>query len=330
MTPDTIQSNMTEDGIAYFVDRKPKDADFLAEVIEGLSKSPKSIPPKFFYDDAGSQLFNKICETPEYYVTRTEVALMGRIGGEIAELAGPGRVVVEYGCGSSLKIDALLNALVDPAEYLAIDISRDHLRHTIRDIARDHPAVRIGGLCADFTSGTDLPDEVGDGRRLAFFPGSTIGNQTPDEAALFLRDVRQMVGDDGELLIGVDQRKAKSILDKAYNDSEGYTAAFNLNLLHRMKNELGAEVEIDSFEHAAFFNEALSRIEMHLVSLAAQSIELGGKSFDFELDETIHTENSYKYGIEDFKNMAAGSGFDTMASWTDADDLFSIHYLAAA
>ncbi len=329
MSPDAAQDDLSADGVAYFDDRKPKAVDFLAEVLEGLAKSPKCIPPKFFYDDAGSHLFNAICETEEYYVTRTETALMAEIAPEIAALAGPGRVVVEYGCGSSLKIDILLNLLDSPAEFLGIDISGEHLRQTVIEIARDHPEVRVGGLCADFSGGLELPNEVGEGRLLAFFPGSTIGNQTPAEAEEFLHDVRATVGDDGEMLIGVDLRKSPDILNPAYNDAAGYTAEFNLNLLHRMVNELGADLEIESFRHKAFFNEVESRIEMHLESLKAQTIAVGGQSFDFAEGEKIHTENSYKYSVEDFGALAGRAGFDVRKTWTDRDQLFSVHYLQA-
>ncbi len=329
MSPDAAQDDLSADGVAYFDDRKPKTVDFLAEVLEGLAKSPKCIPPKFFYDDAGSHLFNAICETEEYYVTRTETALMAEIGPEIAALAGSGRVVVEYGCGSSLKIDILLNLLDSPAEFLGIDISGEHLRQTVIEIARDHPEVRVGGLCADFSGGLALPNNVGEGRLLAFFPGSTIGNQTPAEAEEFLHDVRATVGDYGEMLIGVDLRKSLDILNPAYNDAAGYTAEFNLNLLHRMVNELGADLEIESFRHKAFFNEAESRIEMHLESLKAQTIAVGGQSFDFAEGEKIHTENSYKYSVEDFGALAGRAGFDVRKTWTDPDQLFSVHYLQA-
>jgi L-histidine N-alpha-methyltransferase len=329
MSSEASRENLFADGVAYFVDRKPKAADFMAEVLEGLAKSPKAIPPKFFYDDAGSHLFNAICETPEYYVTRTETSLMATIGPEIAALAGPGRVVVEYGCGSSLKIDILLNLLDKPAEFLGIDISGEHLRQTVIEIARDHPDVRVGGLCADFSGGLDLPTEMGEGRLLAFFPGSTIGNQTPAEAEDFLRDVRATIGDDGEMLIGVDLRKSPDILNPAYNDAAGHTAAFNLNLFHRMVNELGADLDIGSFRHKAFFNEAESRIEMHLESQKAQTILLGDRSFDVADGETIHTENSHKYSIEAFSDLAGRAGFDVRKSWTDKDQLFSIHYLGA-
>ena len=326
----TKQKN-TSKGIDYFVDQMPKPTDFLEEVVAGLSKCQKAIPPKFFYDAIGSHLFDKICETPEYYVTRTEIALLNKIGGEISEVAGASKIVVEFGCGSSLKIGALLTALEEPAEYLAIDISREHLLRTATDIANDFPQIRVGALCADFSVSLQLPEQVGgEGKgRLAFFPGSTIGNQTPKDAKNFLYQVRGMVGAAGALLIGVDLKKDKSIIDAAYNDAAGYTAAFNLNLLHRMKNELGAEVEIDAFRHRAFYNTQQGRVEMHLVSSKDQVILVNGMEFEFSMKDTIHTENSYKYTLEEFADLAIGSGFKVLKVWKDAKDLFSVQYLEA-
>ena len=251
MNTSSADHQETADGVAYFIDQKPAPADFLAEVLEGLARLPKSIPPKFFYDETGSSLFNKICETPEYYVTRTEVALMNTIGPEIAALAGPSRAVIEYGCGSSLKINALLTALESPSEYLAIDISKEHLLQTAADIAAGHSSVKVGALCTDFSGDLVLPEALGgSSRRLAFFPGSTIGNQTPSDAQIFLQNVRQVVGEDGSLLIGVDLEKDKSInpiglynltqtiiacsrnlptiAESDENDNEGFTRAMEM------------------------------------------------------------------------------------------------------
>ena len=323
--------NETPDTRPYFIDRKLEQADFLTEVTAGFAKLPKSIPPKFFYDETGSNLFNQISSTPEYYVTRTEVALLKQIGKEISALAGPGRVVIEYGCGLSVKISTLLSALDEPAEYLAIDISREHSLRTAANIANNFPNVRVGAICADFLRGLELPELDGKNKnkRLAFFPGSTIGNQTPEEAGEFLQMVRNVVGVGGNLLIGVDLKKNKIILNAAYNDAQGYTAAFNLNLLHRIKNELNADVDVDAFRHLAFYNEQESRIEMHLVSTQDQAIFLNGRTFQFIQDETLHTENSYKYSLDGFAELASKNGFLVMKSWTDRDNLFSIQYLVA-
>lgn len=327
-------ANMSDekiDGIDYFVDLQPETEDFREAVLAGLALPQKSISPMFFYDAAGSKIFDQICESPEYYVTRTEIALMGDIQAELKSLVAPGSIVVEYGCGSSLKIRALLSALPDPAEYLAIDISKTHLITTIQEIAADYPDIRVGAICADFSDALEWPAQANPDQadRLAFFPGSTIGNQTPDEAMEFLTRVRHMVGGDGSLLIGVDLKKDIDVLNRAYNDAAGYTAGFNLNLLDRMKRELGAVLDVSAFAHDAFYNEAMGRIEMHLVSQTDQTIQIGEESFSFKYGETIHTENSYKYSIEDFIELARKSGFGAVKSWRDAEDLFSIHYLKA-
>lgn len=316
---------------SYFFDQNPDKGDFLEEAIVGFSKSPKSISPKFFYDDRGSDIFSKICQTPEYYITRTEISLLEQVGDEIAAFAGTNRVVIEYGCGSSLKINALLSALKEPAEYLAIDIAAAHLQKTIKDIAVQYPNLRVGGLCADFMGSLTLPEQVGGGAesRLAFFPGSTIGNQTPTEAINFMKMVHSVVGVGGALLIGVDLKKDKVLLERAYNDKQGYTAAFNLNLFLRMREELNADINISLFRHLAFYNEQESRIEMHLMAEESQSIQLGGQVFCFAQNETVHTENSYKYSIDEFDVLAVKGGFTVDKVWIDKGELFSIHYLTA-
>jgi dimethylhistidine N-methyltransferase len=317
---------------AYFVDHQPEVEDFRAAVLAGLSASPKTVPPKFFYDEPGSNLFERICRTEEYYLTRTEIDLLRDKGPEIAELAGSQTVVVEYGCGSSRKIRALLDNLDAPAEYVAIDISRQHLGRVVADIAGDYAEIRVGGICADFTADLDLPREAGlNGiRKLGFFPGSTIGNMSPGEARKFLAGVRRQVAGDGALVIGVDLKKDERILNAAYNDADGVTAAFNLNILHRMNRELGSRIDVEKFEHLAFYNRSEGRIEMHLKSRAEQTVKIAGREFDFARDETIHTENSYKFHIEEFSELAGQAGFATEAAWTDPDDLFCILYLSAA
>jgi dimethylhistidine N-methyltransferase len=311
------------------LDLKPRVEDFAAAAVAGLAAQPKAIAPKFFYDSRGSDFFNRICETPEYYVTRTELRMLDDLGPEIAALAGPAASVIEFGCGSSDKIRRLLAALDAPADYVAIDISYDQLLASAEEIALEHPDVNVSAICADFSQAFSLPPEFcdGDGRRLAFFPGSTIGNQTPEEAEQFLRLVRAVVGEGGALLIGVDLKKDEAVLNRAYNDAAGETAGFNLNLLHRMRDELGAEVDPQTFDHKAFFNAALGRIEMHLVSRAAQTVRLSGQDFAFAAGETIHTECSYKYELEEFAALTRRAGFSVRRSWTDADRLFSIHFL---
>jgi dimethylhistidine N-methyltransferase len=317
------------EGIDYFVDLQPETEDFLATVLSGLSQTQKAIPPKFFYDAKGSHIFDQICETPEYYVTRTEIALLVNIQAEIDALVKPDSVIVEYGCGSSLKIRALLSALSSAAGYVAIDISKSHLIATAIEIATEYPDIRVGAICADFAAELEWPEQAGLAQkgRLAFFPGSTIGNQTPQEAVQLLERVRHMVGDEGNLLIGVDLKKDFDLLNSAYNDAAGHTADFNLNLLHRMKNELNADLDISAFAHNAFYNEELSRMEMHLVSKVPHSIKIDGQTFNFKKGESIHTENSYKYSKVEFGNLARKAGFDIVESWCDENDLFSIHYM---
>ena len=313
------------------LDLKPRVEDFKGAVIAGLSAQPKAIPPKFFYDKRGSDFFYRICETPEYYVTRTELGMLDDLGPQIAALAGPAASVIEFGCGSAEKIRKLLASLDAPADYVAIDISRDHLLASAEEIAIENPNLNVSAICADFSLAFDLPDDFcdGAGRRVAFFPGSTIGNQTPAEAENFLRHVRSVVGTGGALLIGVDLKKDAARLNAAYNDAAGETAGFNLNLLHRMKGELGAAVDPGRFAHRAFYNPDLGRIEMHLESQGAQAIHLDGHTFAFADRETIHTECSYKYEIGEFAHLARRAGFAVRKSWTDAGRLFSIHFLEA-
>lgn len=313
------------------LDLKPRLEDFEDAVVAGLSAQPKAIAPKFFYDKRGSDFFYRICETPEYYVTRTELAMLDDLGPEIATLTGPSASVIEFGCGSAEKIRKLLTSLDAPADYVAIDISHDHLLASAEEIAIENPDLNISAICADFSQDFSLPDEFcdGGGRRLAFFPGSTIGNQTPEEAEEFLRLVRATVGPGGALLIGVDLKKDIARLNEAYNDAAGETAGFNLNLLYRMRDELGADIDPERFGHLAFYNAGLGRIEMHLKSLGAQTVRVGAHDFTFADGETIHTECSYKYEVSEFSDLARRAGFSVRKSWTDADRLFSIHFLEA-
>ncbi len=321
---------MSQNTLAFFIDLEPAIEDFRESVVAGLSRSPRELACKFFYDPTGMELFHKICNTDEYYVTRTELALLRQIGPEVAALAGPDTAVVEFGAGSDLKVRLLLDALERPAQYVPIDIAREPLRDATEAIARDYPAMRVGAICADFTTLAALPEEAMrdvKGRRLGFFPGSTIGNFTRSDAADFMALIRSVMGPGGALLIGVDLKKDEARLNAAYNDAAGYTAAFNLNLLHRMKRELGAELDPDAFEHVAFYNDAEGRVEMHLRSLKAQTIRIGSDSFDLAAGEQVHSENSHKYGIEEFTAVAQRAGFESAAVWTDPDNLFSIHYL---
>jgi dimethylhistidine N-methyltransferase len=324
---------MQDPSLAFFVDLKPAASDFRESVVEGLSGEPKRLACKFFYDETGLDLFGKICETAEYYVTRTEIGLLRDIGPEIARLAGPDRTVVELGSGSDVKIRLLLDALDRPAQYVPIDISHFHLRQAASAVALDYPALRVGAVCADFTAPMSIPEDAiapSPGGRLGFFPGSTIGNLSPAEAEVFLRGLHPLLGSGGALLIGVDLQKETARLDAAYNDAAGYTAAFNLNILHRIASELDADLDPAAFEHYAFYNEAEGRIEMHLRSWRTQTLRVGGRSFDVAQGELIHTENSYKYSLDGFTALSEAAGYTTVARWTDAETLFSIHYLKVA
>jgi len=318
--------------LAFFQDDAPRVDDLRAAVLTGLAQPQKSLPPKFFYDEAGTALFEAITRTEEYYVTRTEVALLGAIMPEVADLAGPQSVVVEPGGAAGAKIRVVLDHLTRPAGYIAIDISRAHLIDTALRIAESYPEIAVGAVCADFLDVAGLPpaaDGIGR-RRLGFFPGSTIGNFAPDQAVTILKWFRTIVGNEGALLIGVDVKKDRAVLDAAYNDRAGVTAAFNRNLLHRINRELGADIDADSFDHVAFFNERLGRIEMHLRSRRAQRITIEGHGFDFAADETIHTENSYKYDPDDFDGLAARAGLRAARHWMDPAQQFSVHYLVGA
>ena len=316
--------------LAAFVDREPVVEDFETAVLSGLGAAPKTLPCKFFYDRAGSELFSRICELDEYYPTRTEIGLLGRISSDIARLMGPDCHLIEFGSGDGIKVRLLLDAVDALAGYTAVDISRDHLKRSAEDLARLYPDMEIAAVCADYTKPFDVPppSAKADARRVGFFPGSTIGNFTPAEAVEFLRTAAKLL-EGGDLIIGVDLKKDIARLESAYNDSEGVTAAFNLNLLARINRELSGDFIIDAFEHRAHYDPVAGRIEMHLISRRDQFVTVGGRRFDFAAGETIHTENSYKYAMEEFREVAANAGFKALGGWTDDENLFSIHYLRA-
>jgi dimethylhistidine N-methyltransferase len=310
----------------HFHDLHPARADMRAEVLAGLASPQKRIAPKFFYDAAGSRLFDAICTLPEYYPTRTEIAILREFGAEMAQRLGRDALLVELGSGSSLKIRVLLEAL-RPAVYMPVDISRDHLLDSARALASTFPELQVHAVCADYSVPFVLPVELHDHPRAAFFPGSSVGNFEPADAERFLRRVGEMLGRGGRLLIGVDLVKDHSVLNAAYNDAAGTTAAFNLNLLQRINRELDGNFDLDAFRHEAFFNDELSRIEMHLISTRDQQVRVSGESFDFREGESIHTECSYKYRIERFHALARRAGFEPEQVWTDADELFSVQCL---
>jgi dimethylhistidine N-methyltransferase len=305
------------------------DDDFLACVREGLRRYPRSIPPKFFYDAHGSHLFDLICSTPEYYPTRTETCILERHGAEMAQLIGASCVLIELGSGSAVKTPLLLRHLADGAAYIPVDICEPNLLQSTRRLQAMFPAIRMQPLCADYCH---IPAHAlahySDRRQVIFFPGSTIGNCTPEEAVQLLGHVAKLVGGNGALLVGVDSKKSPDLLDAAYNDAQGYTAEFNLNLLTRMQRELGAQLDASQFAHQAYYNAARGRIEMHLVSRCRQAIRLGEESFRFEAGETIHTENSYKYTVQEFGRLARAAGWHLETTWSDGDGMFHVHYLS--
>ena len=314
-----------------FRDEGPEIGDFKTEVIENLSREQKSLPCKFFYDKQGSTLFDRICELDEYYPTRTEIALLDRHGEEFAELSGPSCHLIEFGSGSSVKVRLLLDRLDEPAAYTAIDISRDHLIDAASALAEEFPEIEVEAVWADYTQPLRLERENGNaGRRLGFFPGSTIGNFAPDEAHAFLERSAETIGPGGSMLIGVDLKKDEDTLVAAYNDREGVTAAFNENLLARINRELEGDFDLSAFSHDAVYNRQHGRIEMHLVSGRDQTARVGDRSFDFRAGETIHTENSYKYSIEQFQGLCRGARYEPVKAWTDPDGMFSLHFLNVA
>ena len=311
-----------------FHDLAPGEESFRDAVLRGLGRTPKSIPCKFLYDTRGSALFEAICRLPEYYPTRTEIAILQENAGEIAKRIGPHGRLIEFGSGASTKARILLQALDRPAAYVPVDISREHLRDAAGSLAEDFPWLPVVAVCADYTRPFPLPTLPGpEGKRVGFFPGSTIGNFEPDAALAFLTNYARVLGSGGEMLIGVDLKKDPEILDAAYDDRAGVTAAFNLNLLERINRELDADLEIDCFEHVAFYNEAEGRVEIYIRSLVAQEARIAGARFRFAEDELIHTEYSYKYSVPEFRALAARAGFRPIDTWTDPAELFSVHYL---
>jgi dimethylhistidine N-methyltransferase len=299
--------------------------EFHRAVLEGLAAHPRAIPAKFLYDARGSGLFDEICDLPEYYLTRTETAILKQRAKEIGRRAGPGCSLIEFGSGSSVKSRLLIEALPKLALYAPIDISRQHLDATAAGLRRDYPKLRVEPVCADFMG--PVPPIESKGRRLGFFPGSTIGNLTPEEATAFLRNVRSLVADDGALVLGADLKKDPQRLHAAYNDSAGVTAAFTLNLLRRMNRELQATFDLSAFAHEAFYDATEGRIEIYFKSLKQQSVTVAGKRFEFAAGERVHTEYSYKYDTARLAALAASGGFRIAETWTDPERLFAVVYL---
>lgn len=300
---------------------------FLADVQAGLSRRPMRLPSKYFYDAEGSRLFDQITALDPYYPTRTELSIMRDHVHEMEDQIGPHALLVEYGSGSSQKTRTLLDNLRDPAGYVPIDISRDHLVQAAEDLASRYPSLEILPVCADYTQSFPVPQpETPPARTVVYFPGSTIGNMTPDVAVRFLKHARS-IGQD--MLLGVDLVKDVTVLESAYNDPEGVTAAFNLNLLTHISNVLDAEIDVSAFRHRAFYDEAHARIEMHLVAERDQILVVGGKSYSIARGESICTEYSYKYTPETVPDLVRAAGYDVRASWTDERSWFGVFYLTS-
>lgn len=310
-------------------DFEPEQQTFYNDVLQGLQAQQKTLPSKYFYDGCGSQLFEQICEQDEYYLTRTELSIMQEQARAMAELLGPRCLLIEYGSGSSLKTRLLLDALPDLAGYVPIDISKEQLLCSVATLAMAYPDLEVLPVCADYTGAFELPiPQKPFARTVAYFPGSTIGNFERVAAQSFLRQVARVCRSGG-LLIGVDLQKDFTILHRAYNDGQGVTAQFNKHLLERINCELGANFQIQHFGHYAFYNPAQGRVEMHLVSLQDQTVRIGQAEISFRRGESIWTESSYKYALDEFASLAAGAGFTVKRVWTDPRALFSVQYLTA-
>lgn len=310
------------------------DDPFLDEFAEavrlGLAQERKEIPCRFFYDARGSKLFEEITELDEYYPTRTEIALLQRHGPEIGQLAGAGCAIVEFGSGSSRKTRILIDHMNDLAAYVPIDIADTALNEAAERLEGHYPELAILPVHADFNQEIALPETVTDVPKIGFFPGSTIGNLSRDGAQDFLANSAELLGDDGSLVIGVDLKKDEKILTAAYDDAQGVTAEFNLNLLDRINRELGGNFDLARFKHEAVYNAEAGRIEIYIVSLADQHVTVQGETYRFAKDERMHTENSHKYSVGEFHDRAGDAGWEAERVWTDADELFSVHFLRRA
>jgi dimethylhistidine N-methyltransferase len=302
------------------------DNGFASDVLSGLSAPQKRLAPKYFYDERGSQLFEAITELKEYYPTRCELAILREHKADIAEVFGPKTALIEFGTGSTRKVRILLDAANTVEAYVPVDISAEMLWQEARQLQHDYPRLRVLPVTADFTLPFRLPSAIVGLSRAGFFPGSTIGNFEPQDAAAFLRHAARMLGARATLIVGVDLVKDMGILNAAYDDAQGVTAQFNLNLLARINRELSADFDLDAFSHRAFYNSERRRIEMHLVSERPQKVRIAGRVIKFAAGETIHTENSYKYTIESFGLLAQSAGWTPLTAWTDG--LFSVHALA--
>jgi len=330
MERDVHQTFAEEVGTALARSEEPAPNEFADAVLQGLARKPRNLPCRFFYDARGSELFEEITQLEEYYPTRVETALLADHGAEIAAEMGDANVLVEFGSGSSRKTSLLLAALAAVDTYIPIDVSEEFLAQAASWLEERHDGLAIRPLVADFTSVGALPLTARRRRKLGFFSGSTIGNLSHDEARAFLAHAARLLGKRSAFLVGVDLKKDPSILIPAYNDAHGVTAAFNLNLLHRMKRELGADVDVEGFAHDAVYDEVHGRMEMYLVSRKRQLVRVRGRTFRFTDGERIHTENSHKYSIAEFQALAESAGWRPARVWIDEDQLFSLHLLRLA
>ena len=309
-------------------DCEPAIATMREDVVRGLLQDPKILPSQYLYDERGAELFERICETEDYYLTRTELGILREHMDDIASRVGPGALVIEPGSGSGVKTRVLLDGLEKPAGYVPIDVSKPQLARFASQVAREYPDLDVKPVCADFTNEHDLPACDADERtRACYFPGSTIGNFTPSQAVNVLRRLAELCAADGGVVIGVDLKKDRKMLESAYDDSEGVSREFALNYLVRLNRELGADFRVDQFDYEAPYNDTLGRIEMALVSLREQAVRFNGTCVRFKANERVRTEYAYKYTLAEFAALACEAGLSVEDTWTDPDKLFSIQYL---
>ncbi len=323
-TPETQETRPPAE--VHVHEHDPGPDRFADAVAEGLSRTDKALPFRFLYDEAGSRLFDQICQQPEYYPTRTEMQILEQHAADIADLAGPGARLIELGSGAGRKIGILLDALEAPAAYIPVDISRAMLLSAARQVSSNYPGLPVHAVWADFSQPFALP-LTGRGRAVGFFPGSSIGNFTRAGARGFLSTWKDRLGPGAGMIIGVDLIKPVPVLEAAYNDEAGITAAFSLNLLRRMNRELGADFKLENFRHDAHYNPDSHAIDIHLVSEADQTVTISRQTFHFARGEKLHVESSHKYDVESFARLAAEAGFTPAAVWTDPENLFSVHFL---
>jgi dimethylhistidine N-methyltransferase len=312
---------------AAFIDHNPQIRPYRDALLEGLGRARKAIAYAYLYDAAGSALFDRITELPEYYPTRVEADILRRHARDIAARIGPDARLFEPGAGSAVKVRTLLDVLERPAAYVPVDISGEHLRAAADALQADYPALQVTAVRADHTRPFPLPEVAGAGRRVGFYPGSSIGNLQPDDAVAFLREWAERLGEGAAMVVGVDLRKDPAVLQRAYDDAAGVTAAFTLNLLARANREAEADFDLGAFAHRALWNEAQGRIEIALISLRDQTVTVAGRTFAFAEGEAVHVEDSYKYTRQGFDALAAEAGFQTTAVWTDADQRFGVWFL---